>query len=202
MYLSGSDRKGWRFQAWTTLEPWSRRYRCSAPPLVLFKSVWSQTLLVIFSFYQSATSLLSRIDLVSKNLLANYFRNCRNRNNWWKNYGKLIYKYRKNRKSNKSYAVDTKLHLSHQDLQAVEHGINLDLINTIQWFQQHGMIANPDKYQALVLGNTTHNFNIKCEEKPIPVSGEIQLLGVTLDNNISWSSTLISHLSAGRQEDK
>ena len=92
---------------------------------------------------------------------------------------------RKNRKSNKSYADDTKLHLSHQDLQAVEHGINLDLINTIQWFQQHGMIANPDKYQALVLGNTTHNFNIKCEEKPIPVSGEIQLLGVTLDNNIS-----------------
>ena len=45
-----------------------------------------------------------------------------------------------------SYADDTKLHLSHQDPQAVEHGINQDLVNTIQWFQQNGTIANPDKY--------------------------------------------------------
>ena len=30
-----------------------------------------------------------------------------------------------------SYADDIKLHLSHQDPQAVKHGINLDLINTI-----------------------------------------------------------------------
>ena len=27
-----------------------------------------------------------------------------------------------------------------------------------------------DKYQALVLGNTAYDFDIKCEEKPIPVS--------------------------------
>ena len=44
---------------------------------------------------------MSRIDLVSKNLLANYFRNFRNRDNCSKNYDKPIYKYRKNRKSNK-----------------------------------------------------------------------------------------------------
>ena len=99
-----------------------------------------------------------------------------------------------------SYADDTKLHLSHQDPQAVEDGINLDLTNTIQWFQQNGMIANLDKYQALVLGNTAHDFDIKCKEKPIPVSREIQLLGVTLDNKLKI--ILISHLSAERWEDK
>ena len=43
--------------------------------------------------------LMSNIDLVRKNLLANCFRNCRNRNNWWKTNDKLISKYRKNRKS-------------------------------------------------------------------------------------------------------
>ena len=91
-----------------------------------------------------------------------------------------------------SYADDTKLHLSHQDPQAVEDGINLDLTNTIQWFQQNGMIANPDKYQALVLGNTAHDFNIKCKEKPIPVSSEIQLLGVTLDNKLKFDSHIAS----------
>ena len=91
-----------------------------------------------------------------------------------------------------SYADDIKLHLSHQDPQAVEDGINLDLTNTIQWFQQNGMIANPDKYQALVLGNTAHDFDIKCEEKPIPVSSEIQLLGVTLDNKLKFDSHIAS----------
>ena len=76
--------------------------------------------------------------------------------------------------------------------QAVEHGINLDLINIIQWFQQNAMIANPDKYQALVMGNATHDFNIKCEEKPIPLSNEIQLLGLTLDNKLKFDSHIAS----------
>ena len=48
---------------------------------------------------------MSRIDLVSKNLLANYFVNCRNRDNCWNNYDNLIYKYRKNRKINKSNKI-------------------------------------------------------------------------------------------------
>ena len=53
-------------------------------------------------------------------------------------------------------------------------------------------MANPDKYQALVLGNTAHDFDIKCEEKPIPVSSEIQLLGVTLDNKFKFDSHIAS----------
>ena len=44
---------------------------------------------------------MSRIDLVSKNLLANVFRNCRKRNNWEKLCQKITNKYRKNRKNNK-----------------------------------------------------------------------------------------------------
>ena len=74
----------------------------------------------------------------------------------------------------------------------MEHGINLDLINNIQWFQQNGKIENPNKYQALLLGNTAHDFDIKCEEKPIPVSSEIQLLGVTLDNKLKFDSHIAS----------
>ena len=74
----------------------------------------------------------------------------------------------------------------------MEDGINLDLTNTIQWFQQNGMMANRDKYQAQVLGNTAHDFDIKCEEKPIPVSSEIQFLGVTLDNKLKFDSDIAS----------
>ena len=44
---------------------------------------------------------MSRIDLVSKNLLPNFFRNCRKRNNEKKLCKKITYKCRKNRKNNK-----------------------------------------------------------------------------------------------------
>ena len=45
---------------------------------------------------------MSRIDLVSKNLLANVFCNCRKRSNWEKLCQKITNKYGKNRKNNKS----------------------------------------------------------------------------------------------------
>ena len=53
-------------------------------------------------------------------------------------------------------------------------------------------MSNASIYQALVLGNTAHNFDIKCKEKPIPVSSEIQLLGVTLDNKLKFDSHIAS----------
>ena len=63
---------------------------------------------------------------------------------------------------------------------------------TIQWFQQNGMIANPEKYQAVVLSNTAHDFEIKCSEELIPISNEIKLLGVTLDNKLKFDSHIRS----------
>ena len=56
-----------------------------------------------------------------------------------------------------NYADDSKLYLSHKDPLALQDGINQDLSNTTQWFQQNGMIANTDKYQAIVLGNKTQD---------------------------------------------
>ena len=91
-----------------------------------------------------------------------------------------------------NYADDSKLYLSHQDPLVVQDGINQDLANTIQWFQQNGMIANPEKYQAVVLGNTAHDFEIKCSEELIPISNEMKLLGVTLDNKLKFDSHIRS----------
>ena len=91
-----------------------------------------------------------------------------------------------------NYADDSKLYLSHQDPLVVQDGINQDLANTIQWFQQSGMIANPEKYQAVVLGNTAHDFEIKCSEELIPISNEIKLLGVTLDKKLKFDSHIRS----------
>ncbi|KAL9985372.1 hypothetical protein ACROYT_G007767 [Oculina patagonica] len=87
-----------------------------------------------------------------------------------------------------NYADDTKIHTSDPSPQVVEEDINRDLANTLHWFQQSGMKANPEKYQALVLGNSDYDMNIKCVDKRIPISKEIKLLGVTLDNRLKFDA--------------
>ena len=48
------------------------------------------------------------------------------------------------------------------------------------WYEQKGMIVNPDKHQTIVLGNTDYEF-------PFPRRNSIDLLGVSIDNNLSFN---------------
>ena len=58
----------------------------------------------------------------------------------------------------------------------------------MQWFQQNGMVANPDKHQALVLGNAECEMKFKCADVSIPVSKDINLLGITVDNKLMFEA--------------
>ena len=87
-----------------------------------------------------------------------------------------------------NYADDTKIHTADPNPQVVEEDINRDLANMLHWFQQNGMKANPEKYQALVLGNSDYDINIKCVDKLITISKDIKLLGVTLDNRLKFDA--------------
>ena len=102
-----------------------------------------------------------------------------------------------------NYADDTKIHTSDPNPQVVEEDINRDLTNTLHWFQQNGMKANPEKYQALVLGNTNRHIRINCADKLIPTSKDIKLLGVTLDNRLKFDAHIADvSRKVGRQVNK
>ena len=67
--------------------------------------------------------------------------------------------------------------------------VNQDLFNASSWFKQNGIIANPTKYNAMVLGNANQcNISLECVGKQIPVSMEIKLLGITLDEKLKFDS--------------
>ena len=61
----------------------------------------------------------------------------------------------------------------------VEGGINRDLESTRLWFKENGMMPNPKKYQAIVLGRKGCDIKFQCANETIPTSNEINLLGVT-----------------------
>ena len=48
------------------------------------------------------------------------------------------------------------------------------------------MRVKPEKYQAIVLGNTSQDVTIKSGATEIPTTNEIELLGVTLDRNLNF----------------
>ena len=79
-----------------------------------------------------------------------------------------------------AYADDEQLYNSDRDPAVLESKLEyeLDFVNT--WYSNNGMIVNPEKHQAMVLGNCNHKFDI-------PVNESIELLGVTLDNKLRFN---------------
>ena len=87
-----------------------------------------------------------------------------------------------------SYADDTKIYHSHTSPGAVELAVNQDLDNAATWFKENGMKANPDKYQAIVLGNNSQEISLKSGDINIPIKDQISLLGVTLDSKLKFDA--------------
>lgn len=56
------------------------------------------------------------------------------------------------------------------------------------------MITNPDKYQAMILGNTNYNFSFKVNDTNIPVKDSIDLFGVNIDHNLQFNSHVKKNL--------
>ncbi|KAL9954029.1 hypothetical protein ACROYT_G041517 [Oculina patagonica] len=87
-----------------------------------------------------------------------------------------------------SYADDTKIYHSHASPGAVELAVNQDLDNAATWFKENGMKANPDKYQAIVLGKNSQEISLKSGDINIPIKDQISLLGVTLDSKLKFDA--------------
>ena len=85
-----------------------------------------------------------------------------------------------------NYTDDTKFHTSDPSPKAVENDIYRDLANTSDWFQENGMKADPEKCQALLLGDTNHHISIKCADRVISISDSIKLVDVTIDNRLRF----------------
>ena len=74
----------------------------------------------------------------------------------------------------------------------VQNNLNIDLENATLWFIQNGMKPNPDKYQAMVLGKTEDKFNFKLADIDIKTTEKTCLLGVVLDNELTFEDHISS----------
>ena len=63
--------------------------------------------------------------------------------------------------------------------------LEIDLYNTLKWFDSNFMVANPTKFQVMFLG-LKKNQNLVSGEA-ITTSKEVKLLGVTIDSKLNFN---------------
>lgn len=108
-----------------------------------------------------------------------------------------------------SAIISSKFHLYADDLQLYRHcsvldvtravnEINLDLQRINSWAQSYGLLINPSKSQAMIIGSRymrnqlTHIPTIFYNNTPIPLSHTVKNLGLVFSADFSWESHISS----------
>ena len=100
-----------------------------------------------------------------------------------------------------NYADDNTLSKSDNTLETVIESLEEDSRSLMSWVA-FKMQANPDKFQAIAIGNKTHKQNIVFDlnGSKINCDDEVKLLGITIDFKLDFNK-LISNIckKAARQ---
>ena len=84
-----------------------------------------------------------------------------------------------------NFADDNTMSICGEHLPNVLQRIHNEMNVVLNWFTGNGMVANPDKFQTIFLGIET-SIDIKIGSFTVTSSKEVKLLGVTLDDKLSF----------------
>ena len=89
-----------------------------------------------------------------------------------------------------NYADDNTLSHSGPDLNGLVKSLENESTILIDWFADNKMKANPDKFQAIAIGNKTKSGEIKfiLDGNEISCDNEVKLLGVTIDYQLKFKT--------------
>ena len=93
-----------------------------------------------------------------------------------------------------NYPDDTTLYVIHQDIKQAIKTLEQDLIRTIlrEWFQNNYMKMNGDKCHPKNFGKVSNDTSLKIDKTIIKPSKQQKLLGISIDNNLSFKGHLQS----------
>ena len=92
-----------------------------------------------------------------------------------------------------NFADDNTIYACEKTLKETLQKLRLDLENTIKWFNTNQMVANPDKFQFMILGNKPKtNVTIKIKDIELKSVDKVKLLGVYIDSNLNFSAHIKS----------
>ena len=76
-----------------------------------------------------------------------------------------------------------------KDAASLKRALERDTANTLSWFTENYMSANPDKFQAIVLGmKTPETINFAVGNVIINPSRSVKLLGIEIDLKLNFDT--------------
>ena len=89
-----------------------------------------------------------------------------------------------------NFADDNTLYVSDKTIDRVIQRLKTDIFNINEWFSNNSLVANPSKFQLMFLGvkHSENNLFIKIGDSTIMATEKVELLGITIDNKLSFST--------------
>ena len=84
------------------------------------------------------------------------------------------------------YADDTTEYMADESPLVLQHVLNQDMEKVSTWLNYNYLQANGDKTQAMILGNSTYNYDLQFDGTLIDIKEHLKILGVCLDNKLSF----------------
>ena len=86
------------------------------------------------------------------------------------------------------YADDNTLSKAANDVESLTRSLESDAASTLSWFENNHMCANPDKFQAIVLGmKNPETLNFQLGNIAIKSEDKVRLLGIDLDSKLNFN---------------
>ena len=92
-----------------------------------------------------------------------------------------------------NFADDNTIYSCAKSVNDVIENLQSDLKIALKWFKDHQMMANPGKFQFMILSKNTINKSIVINNKTIESLKSVKLLGLTIDNIFNFG-ILINNL--------
>ena len=89
-----------------------------------------------------------------------------------------------------NFADDNTLSAVSETIQGLVDIMQHKAESAISWMEENDMIANPDKFKAVIITSRdrqqTENYELNFKGKSISSSAKVDLLGITIDNKLSF----------------
>ena len=85
-----------------------------------------------------------------------------------------------------NFADDNTLYACDKNIENVFYRLNNEIETALKWFKCNLMVANPAKFQVIFLGINDPNLGLNIDGKMVICSKEVKLLGIILDNKLSF----------------
>ena len=90
----------------------------------------------------------------------------------------------------KLYADYTTGYAASNSPATLELYINSDLARLSHWLEDNYLTINATKTQAMIVGKSNYNYELTLKSNNILTIDELKLLGVTIDNKLTFSSNI------------